>query len=110
MGGRLRGERAGRELGIAYTTADLAEVAAAAGDYEAAAAYLHTACDEMEARGQTGNLASYVPRLARCLCALGRHDEAEPLAEKGRELTEPDDVEAQAAWRQRQALIHAAHA
>src|SRR5438067_5437644 len=98
-------ERA-RELG---TTADddLAEVAALAGDDEAAAAYLRAACDAMEASGHIGILSLSAPRLGRFLCALGRHDEAEPLAQQGRELTTPDDVVAQVFWRQTQALVHA---
>jgi class 3 adenylate cyclase/tetratricopeptide (TPR) repeat protein len=101
-------ERA-RELGIDEQE-DLAEIAALAGDDKAAAAYLRAACDRMEASGRRGHLASYAPRLGRLLCALGRHDEAEPLAQKGRELTDPDDVAAQASWRQTQALVYAARA
>ena len=56
----------------------------------------------------TKDLSEYAPRLGRFLCALGRHDEAEPLAQQGRELTAPDDVVAQVSWRQTQALVHAA--
>ena len=99
-------ERA-RELGLQWDEA-LAEVAALAGDHEAAAAYLRAACDAMEAEGRISNLSSYAPLLGRFLCALGRHDEAEPLAQQGRELTAPDDVLAQVFWRQTQALVYAA--
>jgi class 3 adenylate cyclase len=95
------------ELGIDEPE-DLAEIAALAGDDEAAAAYLRAACDLMEANGRTGNLSLYAPRLGHFLCALGRHAEAEPLAQTGRELGDPDDVATQARWRQTQALVHAA--
>jgi class 3 adenylate cyclase/tetratricopeptide (TPR) repeat protein len=101
-------ERA-RELGI-DSEEDLAEVAAMAGDDEAAAAHLRATCDAMEASGRIGNLSSYAPLLGRYLCALRRHAEAEPLAQKGRELAEPDDVVGQMYWRQTQALVHAARA
>jgi tetratricopeptide (TPR) repeat protein len=43
--------------------------------------------------------------LGRDLCALGRFEEAEPLAEKGRELGDVDDVMTQALWRQVRALV-----
>ena len=100
-----------RELGLDEgLDEDLAEVAALAGDDAAAATYLRAACDAMEASGRTANLSSYAPRLGRFLCALGRQDEAEPFAQKGRELAQPDDVGAQAFWRQTQALVHAARA
>ena len=41
------------------------------------------------------------------LCALGRFDEAEPLAQLGRELGDASDVWAQAIWRQVQARVDA---
>jgi tetratricopeptide (TPR) repeat protein len=39
---------------------------------------------------------------------LGHVDEAEQLAQKGRELGDPEDVWTQALWRQAQALVHSA--
>jgi len=100
-------ERA-RKIGI-DANEDLAEIAELAGDDEAAAAYLRGACDAYEATGQTGILATYAPRLGRFLCLLGRHDEAEGLAAKGRDQGVPDDVGTQTFWRQTQALIDSAH-
>jgi tetratricopeptide (TPR) repeat protein len=47
-------------------------------------------------------------QLGRVLGALGRPDEAEALAHKGRELGDPDDVWTQALWRQTLALVHSA--
>ena len=46
--------------------------------------------------------------LGRVLCKLGRHDEAELLARRGRELGDPEDIMTQHGWRQTQALVHSA--
>ena len=97
-----------RELGLASGGAWKAEVAVFAGEYEAAALYLRTACDRLEAIGNNGELSTYAPGLGRILCILGRPDEAEPLAGLGRELGNSDDVMTQSAWRQTQALVHSA--
>jgi len=97
------------ELGFdAGATAWLGEFSMVAGDHEAAERYLRRACDELEASGDRSVLSTYAPRLGQVLCALGRHDEAEPLAAKGRELGDPEDVATQQTWREVQALVHAA--
>ena len=101
------GERL-RELAFATGGAWLAEIALLAGDYEAAASDLRSACDALEAIGNTGELSTYAPTLGRVLCALGRYDEAELLAQRGRELGDPKDVMTQEIWRQAQALVHSA--
>jgi len=101
---RLR-ELTGRPEGGAV---QLAEIATLAGDHELEATYLRRHCEAMEERGQRNFLSTYAPRLGRSLCALGRHDEAEPLARLGRELGDEDDVATQAWWRQAQALVCAA--
>ena len=62
----------------------------------------------LEAAGSQGYLSTYAPTLGRSLCALGRYDEAEPLAELGRELGDDDDSSTQMLWRQVQALVHVA--
>jgi tetratricopeptide (TPR) repeat protein len=95
-----------RELG-GYTGADhiLAEVAALAGDHEAAVTYLRRACEVMDTRGERATLSTYAPKLGRSLCELGRHDEAEPLARLGRELGDEDDAVTQTVWRQVQARV-----
>jgi class 3 adenylate cyclase/tetratricopeptide (TPR) repeat protein len=96
-----------RELGLPPGTWH-AEIALITGDLPAAAEYLREGCDGMETRGATAQLSTYVALLGRVLCALGRADEAEPLAEKGRRLGDPEDVWTQALWRQAQALVHSA--
>jgi class 3 adenylate cyclase/tetratricopeptide (TPR) repeat protein len=100
----------GRELGMLGEGAWLAEIAAIAGDLEAAADYLREACAELELRHMTAVLSSDAPQLGRVLCALGRADEAEPLARLGQELGGSDDVLTQALWRQAQALVNSARA
>jgi tetratricopeptide (TPR) repeat protein len=82
-------------------------IAATAGRHEDAVAHLRRLCDLLEARGRRGPLSTYAPMLGRSLCALRRHDEAEPLARLGRELGDEHDVLTQALWRQVQALVDA---
>ena len=83
-------------------------IAQTAGDHERAAECLRRFCDFAETGGAVGFLQTYAPLLGRSLCKLGRHDEAEPLAELGRTLDPTaDDLFTQALWRQVQALVHA---
>jgi tetratricopeptide (TPR) repeat protein len=83
----------------------LAEIAVYEGDYEAAADFLRRRCAVFEERGLWLFLSSYLPTLGHCLCELGRFDEAEPLAQRGRELSTEQDVDAQRLWRQVQARV-----
>jgi hypothetical protein len=84
----------------------LAEIALYIGDYDAAAGHLHELCDWLEEQGLLGYLCTFASDLGRVLCSLGRFDEAEPLARRGRELAEKGDATAQASWRRTQALVH----
>ena len=86
----------------------LGEIAEIAGDYAAAAAHLRDACEALEAIGNFSELSTYAPMLGRVLCELGRYDEAELLARRGRELGDPEDVMTQQLWRETQALVHSA--
>ena len=82
-------------------------IAQTRGDHETAAVCFRRFCDFAEA-GAVGFLQTFAPLLGRSLCKLGRHDDAEPLAELGRTLDETaQDVYTQALWRQVKALIHA---
>jgi class 3 adenylate cyclase/tetratricopeptide (TPR) repeat protein len=99
------GERA-RELdGGAQAEGQLAEIAALAGDHAAAAGYLRRACDTYERQGNRGWLSTSAPALGRSLSALGRYDEADSLAQLGRELGGEQDFATQMLWRQVQALV-----
>jgi tetratricopeptide (TPR) repeat protein len=92
-------------------TADdsLAAIAETAGRHDDAVVHLRRFCKLLEARGLRNNLSSYAPALGRSLCALGRYEEAEPLAQLGRELGAEQDTIAQCLWRQVQALVDAHH-
>jgi class 3 adenylate cyclase/tetratricopeptide (TPR) repeat protein len=83
----------------------LAEIAALEGDHETAAEHLRNFCAFLEAHGQQGLLSTFAPMLGRALVVLGRHDEAEPQAQVGRELGQEHDVSSQALWRQVQARV-----
>ena len=94
-----------RELGYATGGEWLGEIAFVTGDYQAAAEYLRDACGALEAIGNLGELSTYAPMLGGVLCRLGDYDEAELLAQRGRELGDPEDVMTQRLWRQTQALV-----
>jgi class 3 adenylate cyclase len=97
-----------RELGIDHSGWEsLAEIATASGDDVSAADYLRRSCEALDRQGAWALLSTYAPTLGRTLCALGRYEEAEPLARRGRELGSDDDLVTQALWRQVQALVHA---
>jgi tetratricopeptide (TPR) repeat protein len=81
-----------------------AEIAALAGDFEAAAQYGQKAVDDFGEHGHLTFRAAHGARLGRWFCALGRFREAEPLAELGRTV---DSQEGAWLWRQVQARVHA---
>jgi class 3 adenylate cyclase len=103
---REAGERWRELTGDDWVDVSLGYIAATAGRHEDAATHLRRFCDLLEARGLRAYLSSYAPLLGRSLCALGRHEEAEPLARLGRELGDEQDAMTQALWRQVQALVH----
>ena len=83
----------------------LTDIALFAGDQEAAALHLQAFNTYTEEAGKTAELSTYAPKLGHVLCALGRHDEAEPLARRGRELGDPQDAMTQRLWRSVLALV-----
>jgi tetratricopeptide (TPR) repeat protein len=93
-------ELTGRDTGYV-----LAEIATLIGDHSSAADYLRVFCDWCEAHGARAELSTCVPALGRSLCMLRGYDEAELLAERGRELGDVQDVSAQMLWRQVKALV-----
>jgi tetratricopeptide (TPR) repeat protein len=64
-------------------------------------------CDLLQSEGDRAGLSTSAPQLGRLLCALHRYDEAEPLAELGRELGSEQDFATQMLWRQVQARVDA---
>ena len=85
----------------------VATVERIAGDDEAAAERLGRAADHAAEHGETAFLSAYALLRGRALCALGRYEEAEPLASQGRELAHEDDPIARSLWRQVAALVRA---
>jgi class 3 adenylate cyclase len=83
----------------------LAEIATLAGDHNTAVRYSRIYCDRLEAHHQYANLSTWAPTLGRSLCALGRYEESELLAEQGRALGDQQDATTQALWRQVKALV-----
>jgi tetratricopeptide (TPR) repeat protein len=74
-------------------------------NHEAAARAWRVVCDGTEEQGNLMVLSTFAPTLGRSLCMLGRYDEAEPLAQLGRELGDEQDAATQMYWRQVQALV-----
>jgi class 3 adenylate cyclase/tetratricopeptide (TPR) repeat protein len=104
----IQAEERAHELGHTFEAYWLGELALVARDLPVAAAHLKTAYDALEESGSTEMLTTVASRLGYVLGRLGRHDEAEALAETGRELADPDDVGSQVYWRQAQALVRSA--
>ncbi len=96
-----------RDFGTGPAEGIAAGIAGLQGDQETAARHLRATCDMLEEHGERGYLSAFAPLLGRSLCALGRYDEAEPLARLGRELGDEADVWTQVIWRQVQALVDA---
>jgi len=93
-------EQDGRRIGEIR----LAEIARMAGDHEAAAGHLQTLCEWLEEREQLGMLSTYASLLGRELFDLGRFEEAEALARRGREIAGDGPKEGY-FWRRVQALV-----
>ena len=94
-----------REFGDEMPPVGPADLAELAGDHPLAAAHYRTVCDWLEAQGLLAPLSTYAPAQGRHLAALGRYEEAQRLAERGRALGALEDVDAQIRWRQVQALV-----
>ena len=88
-------------------TIHLAEIAALAGDHATAADHLRRYLRHAREAREPSLLSTFAALLGRSLCALGRYEEAEPLAQLGRELGGQQDFATQMLWRQVQALVHA---
>jgi class 3 adenylate cyclase/tetratricopeptide (TPR) repeat protein len=102
------GEERYRELGRAAEAHFwIAEIERIAGDGEAAAERLRLSCEALVERGLKAVLSTFAPTHGRALCDLGRFEEAESLADQGRDLAYEDDPVTQALWRRVAALVRA---
>ncbi len=75
------------------------------GNDEAAAEHLGHYCAFLAENRSIGLLSTYASLRGRHLCGIGRFDEAERLAEQGRELGQAEDPVTQSLWRQGMALV-----
>jgi tetratricopeptide (TPR) repeat protein len=98
-------ERLREQSGRHHALWTLAEIDVLAGNLDEAARRLHISCEWLEEDENYSFLSTLAPSLGRVLCALGRHDDAEPLARRGRELGGEEDAVTQTLWRQVQALV-----
>jgi tetratricopeptide (TPR) repeat protein len=80
--------RAREQSGTRWVEWHLAEISTLAGDHEDASNRLRIVCDWLEETEQLGFLQSYLGRLGRSLCMLGRFDEAEQAAKRARTIEE----------------------
>jgi class 3 adenylate cyclase len=86
----------------------LAELSTLAGDHADASKRLRSVCDWLEATDHHAQLGTHLPQLGRTLCVLGRFDEAEELAKRGRATdVNEDDAETQVYVCQVLARVHA---
>ncbi|MBI4259756.1 MAG: tetratricopeptide repeat protein, partial [Actinobacteria bacterium] len=79
-----------------------------AGDLGAAEMAARECCEALEGMGEVAYLASRISNLAHAVQLQGRTGEAEALAERGRLLAQPNDVDAQILWREALARVRAA--
>jgi len=103
-------EERARELGHLFEVGWMADVAQVTGDLPLAAAYRAEGSEAEEKLGHTGPVATGLADLGRMFCRLGRYEEAEPLAEKARVMSDPDDVSTQVYWRQAKAHVSSVRA
>ena len=82
-----------------------AQIATLEGDHAAAVECWRDHCHLLERHGDRATLSTAAPLLGRSLCALGRYEEAAPLAQLGRELADASDIVTQALWRQVEARV-----
>ena len=77
------------------------------GDHERAAEIMLGPLDMLNRLGEKSFFSTLAGQYARVLALLGRLDEAEESARKGREASPPDDWASQISWRETLALVEA---
>jgi class 3 adenylate cyclase/tetratricopeptide (TPR) repeat protein len=97
-------------LGAADHPMILAMAAAECGQIASVEPILRWSFDELERHRDYSHLATIGPLLAESLLALGRVEEAETAARRGREVGAVDDLDAQVRWRGALAMVASARA
>jgi class 3 adenylate cyclase/tetratricopeptide (TPR) repeat protein len=77
------------------------------GEYERAAETMREPLDMLDRLGEKSFFSTLAGQYARVLALLGRLDEAEAFAQKGREASPIDDWASQISWREALALVEA---
>jgi tetratricopeptide (TPR) repeat protein len=98
-GARTMLEELGQGVLAASTSTDSAPVEVLAGDLPLAAEQLRRDDATLQALGETYLRATVAGLLAGVLVAMGEVSEAERASQTTRELSGPDDVDAQVLWR-----------
>jgi tetratricopeptide (TPR) repeat protein len=91
--------------GARWGDAGYATLAELRGDHEAASRHWQIVCDWLRETRQISFLSAYASLLGIALCRLDRPGQAEDLARQAQELSDPNDVIAQAFCRRLQALL-----
>jgi class 3 adenylate cyclase/tetratricopeptide (TPR) repeat protein len=102
---RARNEELGRQLLVAIGAQSAWQIEMLAGDPLAAEREAREGCELLEQMGERGWLSTQACHLAWALHELGRDDEAEQWAKRGRDLGGEDDAITQILWRQVQASV-----
>ncbi len=98
-------EELGLELTLARVAMQAGPVELLAGDPVAAERRLRPAYEALERMQHWGYLSSTLPLLVDALLEQGRIDDALPLTELGRDLSVPEDIDAQVGWRRGRAKV-----
>jgi tetratricopeptide (TPR) repeat protein len=75
------------------------------GRFEEAEQLFRSMVERFDAMGETGYNSTICAILANTLCDQDRFDEAEPFAQRSRELAAEDDFASQTSWRMAQARV-----
>jgi class 3 adenylate cyclase/tetratricopeptide (TPR) repeat protein len=77
------------------------------GEYEEAAAVMVPACETLFRLGEKSFFSTLAPQMARVMALMGRLEEAEDFAVRGRDAAPADDWASQICWREALALVAA---
>ena len=102
---RARHEELGLRAWVGTSAQSRGRVKMNAGDFVGAERELREGCEILEQLGERGWQSTVAGLLAMTLLELGRDDEADQWAERGRELGAEDDAITQVLWRMVKAQI-----
>ena len=98
MGGVMKVMALGSRIGLMHEVL---------GELEEAVALMRPATETLDRLGEKSYFSTLAPQMARVQALLGRLDEAEDFAVRGREASPADDWASQICWREALALVAA---